>query len=255
MRLSRHHVILTGMRSSRDGGVALKWSRWGRYGWLRLVVPGVILIVLTSILENSTGDGLSGVSEVFGATNSISWLLTIAAIPMWALARHLRPPRKHYQRNPMLLALGAIFTALGIAVIVTACFLPRHTVTAIPTDATVQQSHTANACANGGRLRISLTWKGATVIENDQSQPCTHDYATGDHLTVYVSSASPVDPGADPQWILDPSTHDPFDVIGPNDLPVFIGLFGASLVIGGIAALILSADRREPAPTPASRMT
>jgi hypothetical protein len=226
---------------------SLAWTWWGRFGWLYIAAPAVGLIIATSIAENISGNGLSGVSEVFGAMNSLTWVAGLLGITAWLIARYVRAPRRRYRRNRGLVVLGSLLLILGIGVIAVAALARWPTVTAIRTDATVQSALSKTACENGSYLKIAFLWHGRTVTEDDQSRPCPHDYLPGGHLVVYVASNSPTDPGADPQWVLDPSTHNPFDFIGPNGLPTMIELFGGSCVVAGIFVVVLSADRRRGA--------
>jgi hypothetical protein len=223
------------------------WTWWGRFGWLYIAAVAAVLIIATSIAENLSGNGLSGVSEVFGAINSLTWIAGLLGLTAWLIARYIRGPRRRYRRNRRLVVLGCLLLVFGVSVITGTALAPWPTVTAIRTDATVQSVLSKAACKSGSYLKIAFLWHGKLVNEDDQSRPCSDDYLPGDHLVVYVASNTPRDPGADPQWILDPSTHNPFDFIGPNGLSTMIELFGGSCVIAGIFVIVLSADRRRGA--------
>ncbi len=89
-----------------------------------------------------------------------------------------------------------------------------------------QTALTAQECADGIRLNVSFPWHGTTLTETDPSPTCRNGVAVGDPVTVYVQSNEPANVGPDANWILHPDTHDPFDVIGPNEFRGFVAMMG-----------------------------
>lgn len=94
-------------------------------------------------------------------------------------------------------------------------------------------------------MRVSFPWHGRVIAEDDRSQGCNRDYHRGDTLVLYVASNDPVDPGPDAAWVLDPSAHDPFDVIAPNGVPALVGALGVLAVAAG--AVFWLVQQREAA--------
>jgi hypothetical protein len=64
-----------------------------------------------------------------------------------------------------------------------------------------------------------------------------------------VASNDPSNIGRTEQWILDPSTHDPFDFIGPNGMPGILAMLAviATSVACGLAVKLFRRRRRPPA--------
>ena len=94
---------------------------------------------------------------------------------------------------------------------------------------------TSDDCNRAHILKVSFRWEGRQVVADDQPD-CGLDYVTGEQITIYVSSANPANIGPTEEWILDPSTHNPFDFIGPNGMPSFLTMLG--VVATGIACTL-----------------
>lgn len=150
--------------------------------------------------------------------------------------------------NGTLVALG-IACWIGVAVI----HFPH--VAAVRVDAVIRSTLTVADCNsdNPPPLLVRFPWHGHAVSEDDESQPCNRDYRPGDHLAIYVASNDPSDPGNDANWVLDPSSHDPFDFIPPNGAAIDLGLLGAFLLLCGTVKPAL--DWRRAARQRAARNT
>ena len=146
-----------------------------------------------------------------------------------------------------LVAIPLLLVA-GLVLIVLAAFASRRTpVEAVPTTAVVLQALTADACSAGNPLTVSFQWAGRQTIADDAAD-CSHDYRTDQPVTIYVASNNPLNIGPTKEWILDPSTHDPLDVVGPNDLPSALAAPGAAAIGAACVLTILHLRRRRPQP-------
>jgi hypothetical protein len=66
------------------------WSLFSQFGWIWIVAPCALIIVTSSLAENATGDGLSGLSEVFAAINGLAWFVGVAGLFARAVIRRNR---------------------------------------------------------------------------------------------------------------------------------------------------------------------
>ena len=129
-----------------------------------------------------------------------------------------------------------LMLAAGIALFVLAGFASRRpAVTAARTTAIALQDLTSHDCNRAHVLKVSFRSQGRQVVADDQPD-CGRGYVTGDQITIYVSSANPLIIGPTEEWILDPSTHDPFDFVGPNGMPSFLTMLG--VVATGVACTL-----------------
>jgi hypothetical protein len=53
---------------------------------------------------------------------------------------------------------------------------------------------------------------------------------------VWIGSDGPNDVGPDANWIVNPDTHNPFAVAGPNDARTFLLFIGSIFVLSGFVA-------------------
>ena len=122
---------------------------------------------------------------------------------------------------------------------------PRVTVSQI--SAVVVEPLSLQDCGNGHPLEIALMWHGQKVRTDDDGPSCEASYLPGQILTVWIGSDSPNDVGPDVNWILNPDTHDPFAVAGPNDAGDFLFVVGLVFVASGcVAASLLWRWARKP---------
>ena len=121
--------------------------------------------------------------------------------------------------------------AIGLIVLVVAALLPQSRIAAVPLAATARGDLTASACNDGGTLIVAFDWHGSPTTQIDYAPDCSRDYHLGDQLTVYAASNDPSNLGPTADWIRNPDEHDPFDFIGPNGLPGFIGTIGVVLIL------------------------
>lgn len=158
--------------------------------------------------------------------------------------------------NRLAAAVGCVLAVVGVGAIVGALEIPNPHVTAIEVDATVEPSQSGTACVAHGTVQLSFPWHGRTVRGVQVlSRPCDQ-YRLGDEVVVYVASNDPSDREIKPSAITDPSTVDPFAVVGPNDVNGFLGLFGVGSLVGGTVLYFTEGRRRSssvppsPAPSP-----
>jgi hypothetical protein len=138
-----------------------------------------------------------------------------------------------------MVAFGLGLLSLGLATAVIAARMPDPNVTAVRVDATALAALSTSACENGAELPVTFEWHGNSATEADPAPDCGHDYLPGEHLTLFVASNSSSNVGPTSDWILNPDEHDPFDFIGPNGLPGFIGTIGAVSILAGSALLFI----------------
>lgn len=153
------------------------------------------------------------------------------------------------RRNRLAVVVACWSVVVGGAFVVAAEMLPNPHITAVRVDATVAPSPAGTACASQGAVELSFPWQnrlvtGVQFLEND-----CDTYRVGDHVAVYVESDDSTVIATQPSAILDPSTVDPFNVLGPNDLNGFLGFLGAVSMISG-AVLYLTEGRRSSSKPP-----
>jgi hypothetical protein len=139
----------------------------------------------------------------------------------------------------LFVAFGLGMLGLGFVTAVIAARMPAPNITAVRVDATARAELSTSACENGSTLPVTFEWHGNSATEIDPSPDCGHDYLPGEHLTLFVASNSSSNVGPTSDWILKPDEHDPFDFIGPNGLPGFIGTIGAVSILAGSALLLM----------------
>jgi hypothetical protein len=166
----------------------------------------------------------------------------------WTAYVARRRQRRRLLRSIGMLACAVIFV-LGASSLAWGAFGRFRHVTVSPTTAVVVAPLTAHDCNNGDELLVSISWHGQAVRTSDPGPSCATEYLPGQRLTVYVGSDSPGDVGPDPNWILNPDTHDPFAVFGPNDEREFLVLVGSLFVICACGAgVTLSGGIRRSSP-------
>lgn len=122
---------------------------------------------------------------------------------------------------------------------------PRVTVS--PINAVVVEPLSAQDCSKGHPLEIAIAWHGQTVRVEDDGPSCDISYRPGQDLTVWSGSDGPNDIGPDANWILNPDTHDPFAVFGPNSATDFLFFVGFLFVTAGcVAASVMWHRARKP---------
>ncbi len=142
----------------------------------------------------------------------------------------------------------AALLAGAAASFVAAAWLSRRAhVDAVETVARVARDLSVNECAAGRPVRVSFEWLGTSRSGDDQAT-CARDYRAGEPITIFVASNHPSNIGPTREWILEPSTHDPFEVGGPNDLPAFVALPGVGALVGAALVTVFGfRARRRPA--------
>ncbi len=111
--------------------------------------------------------------------------------------------------------------AIGVVLLTTAAFMsPGMHVDALRTAATAKSELTTAECDHGTPLTVTFAWHGGYTTQYDYSLDCGRADHVGDPVTIYVASNDPSNIGPDANWILNPDTHDPFDVAGPGGNPV-----------------------------------
>lgn len=156
------------------------------------------------------------------------------------------------RRNRLAVVVACWSVVFGGACIVAAEVLPNPHITAVPVEATVEPSPAGSACASQGAVDLSFPWQnrlvtGVQFLEND-----CETYRVGDHVVVYVESDDSTVVATQPSAILDPSTVNPFNFLGPNDLNGFLGFLGAVSLTGG-AVVYLAEGRRRLSSKPPSQ--
>ena len=95
-------------------------------------------------------------------------------------------------------------------------------------------------------MKVAFQWRGRQVVADYPN--CEHDYTQGEHVAIYVASNDATNIGPTQESILDPSTHNPFDFIGPNGLPGMLILFGVVAIVAGtaLASRVIAIRRASP---------
>jgi len=146
----------------------------------------------------------------------------------------------------VLLAAGVtLFVLAGVA-------SRRPPVTVTRTTAIALHDLASDDCNGGHVLKVSFSSQGRQVVADDQP-PCGSGFVAGQRVTIFVSSANPLIIGPSEEWILDPSTHDPFDLIGPNGMPDFLTMLG--VIATGVACILTVKRVRRRRDAPASTLT
>lgn len=132
---------------------------------------------------------------------------------------------------------------LGVGLLVLAVSAAqRQPVVAVPTTAVVVHDLTSGDCSAGHQLDVTFRWADR-LVNAANSPDCARDYVAGDRIKIFVASDDATDVGPTADWILDPSTQDPFDFIGPNGLPGFAATSGVVAIGVGCTSLFLNVRR------------
>ena len=107
-------------------------------------------------------------------------------------------------------------------------------------------------CSRGHVLKVTFSSNGRQVVADDQTS-CGRGYVAGQQVIIFVSSANPLIIGPTEEWILDPSTHDPFDFIGPNGMPDFLTMLG--VIVTSVACILTLRQARRRRDAAASSLT